>query len=357
MRLPRFRFHIRTLLLIVALVALALVGQRIYRDGPEAHWLVLKLRYGNVETRRAAANEVWHGDHEAIHDAFDYVFGFASPTTLDTQMQRRQRRATLLLPAVARAAKDQDAICRANALGALDRLASFDASEQERSLALRQILEAMGDPEPEVREEAIASMVSLAACDTPAVIRAIRLALADPSAQVRLTATQQLGRLGYVVPLTQLDVASILIPILASREDSRIRVSAAWGLSFGVDDRRYPPDAGPDVVPALLRALKDPDVDVRREAAHMLGLTRPDSEERAISSWARRKDSIIPGLTRTTADPDKETRENAALALFAFGHRDRFVIDLIEQAVLDPSRDYSQKVAFESALNDWRAKR
>jgi hypothetical protein len=52
MRLPRPRFRIRTLLLVVALVAFALVAQRAYRDGLETHWLLLKLRYGDVATRR-----------------------------------------------------------------------------------------------------------------------------------------------------------------------------------------------------------------------------------------------------------------------------------------------------------------
>ena len=49
-----------------ALAALALVGQRVYRDGPETHWLLLKLRYGNVQARRSAALQVHRSEGTAM---------------------------------------------------------------------------------------------------------------------------------------------------------------------------------------------------------------------------------------------------------------------------------------------------
>jgi hypothetical protein len=358
MRLPRLRLRLRTLLLLVALVALALIGQRIYHDGPEAHWLLLKLRYGNIEARRSAAVQARQSEGEAMfHNLVDSVLsGPANPQTSEARWRRRQRRAELLLPALNHAAKDPDANCRADALRALHFLASLHASESEKLLALRQILAATRDRDDSVRTAAAGSLAGLADRDTGAVINAIRSALADPSVVVRQAATRELGMLGVIVPATQPDAASILIPLLAGREDPRVRVKAAWGMCyFGVDHRRHPPGAGPDVVPALVAALHDPDVDVRRTAAVILGSTTFDARGRAISSWDRRKDSIIPALKAAIDDVDKAVREESALALFALGQRDLVIIELIEQAVRDPAR--SQKSGFESALKEWQVER
>ena len=51
----------------------------------------------------------------------------------------------------------------------------------------------------------------------------------------------------------------------------------------------------------------------------------------------------------------EQVREDAALALFALGSRDSFVIERIEQAAGDPAR--SRKSKFESALQEWRIER
>jgi hypothetical protein len=93
MRLRKIRFRIRTLLLLVALVALGLFAQRIYRDGPEAHWLVLKLRYGNVAMRRSAALQARESEGRAM---FLDLIARASRQTSDPQLRRRQRGAGTL---------------------------------------------------------------------------------------------------------------------------------------------------------------------------------------------------------------------------------------------------------------------
>ncbi len=330
MRVRRFRFRIRTLLLLVALVALALTGQRLYRDGPETHWLLLKLRYGNVEARRSAAIQA----------------GKSGPEGADR-----------FIPALAQAANDPDAGCRARALRALHNLVVLYAPESEKTLVLRQILAATRDPDDSVRAAAVGSLVGLADRDTRGVITAIQWALADSSVVVRQTAARALGMIAATLPATQPDAASILIPLLASREDSRVRVQAAWGLCyFGRDHRRHRAGEFPaDVVPALVTALRDPDVEVRRTAAVILGLTTYDPGERRISSWDRRKASIIPALKAGISDLDKAVREESALALYAFGQRDAVVIELIEQAARDRDRVY--KSNFETALKEWQAVR
>jgi HEAT repeat protein len=352
MRLPRFRFHIRTLLCLVALVALALVGHRIYRAGPEAHWVVLKLRYGSVETRRAAANDAWNLGDEPIHNAFDYVFGLGNPPSSETRRARRQRQTALLLPALARAARDSDSICRARALVALHLHTVSGASEPAKALARGEILNAIRDADASVRLTAVRTLVGLTGLHRTAVIAALRSALADQSWEVRHAAALELGILGREIPETQPAVASILIPILAGPDDSRVRIGAAWALYFfGRDPAPQPPESGPDVVPALVAALQDRAVEVRRTAAVIFGRTRIN-QGRALSLWDQRKDSIIPALKLAIADDDKETRENIALALFAFGSREIVIIKLIVQAAGDPART-TEKSEFASAKTDW----
>ncbi len=353
MRLPKIRFRIRTLLLLVALVALGLFAHRIYRDGPEAHWLVLKLRYGNVAMRRSAALQARESEVRAM---FLDLVARANRQTSNAQLRRRGRGAALLLAAVVHAAGDVDAECRANALRAVDVLACLYASESEKSLALRQILAATRDGDDSVRTAAVGCLAGLAERDTGAVLNAIESALKDRSVAVRETAARELGMLGGTVPATQSDAAAILIALLASREESRVRVKAAWAMChFGADRRRHPPGAGPDVVPALVAALHDPHVDVRRAVTVILGLTTIDPRGGRISAWDLRKDSITPALYAAISDDDKTVQEDAALALFVLGKRDVVVIELIEQAAGDPAR--SPKSEFESALEKWRRER
>ncbi|MHC5539091.1 HEAT repeat domain-containing protein [Singulisphaera rosea] len=350
----RFRLRLRTLLGLVVLVALALVGHRIYLDGPDAHWLLLKLRYGNLDARRSAVVQIRQSESRAwYHDVIaPIVSGPLNPQTFEGQRYHRRRSAALLIPALADAMKDPDAACRADALRALALLVTLHGSEPQKRLAQHQILAATHDREYSVRTAAVGSLIGLAVRDSDAVLKALRSALADPSLLVRQAATQELGMLGVDVPATQREVASILMPLLASREDSRVRVKAVWGMTyFGADSRRRPPGAGPDVVPALVAALRDPDVDVRRTAAIVLGSTTADARGRKISRWELRKRAIIPAMNASISDEDKAMREEAALALFAFGQRDSVVLELIEQAASNPAR--SQKSRFDSVLEEW----
>ncbi len=267
MRLTRFRLRVRTLLAIVAVVALAMVGLRIYRDGPESHWLLLKIRHGNAEARRSAAIQVRESEGKAIFRAMggQTFSGPANPQILEAEQRQRRRSVELLIPALAQAMNDPDATCRSAALKALTVLAGFEGSESEKSLALRLSIEAMRDREASVRKAAVDSLSGFADRDRRPVIDAIRSALADSSVEVRESAAWRLGFAGVTYPESQPEVASLLIPLLASKDDSRVRVNAAEGLSiFGVDRRRHPRGTGPDVVPALVAALRDPDVTVRQ---------------------------------------------------------------------------------------------
>jgi HEAT repeat protein len=231
-------------------------------------------------------------------------------------------------------------------------LAAFFGTDSEKILALRQIVVSARDPDDEVRAAAVKSFARLADVDTGLVMSAIRSALADPCVEVREKAAWDLGMIATFFPLTRPDVASILIPLLASEQHSRVRVSAAWALTFDVDGRRQPGGAGPDVVPALVAALNDADVEVRRAAAAILGSGACDQTGKQLSSWYSRKDSIILALAKAVSDDDMTVREDSALALFTFGQRDLRLIELLEHAARIPFR--SEWTRFKYALEVWQ---
>ncbi len=355
MRLPRFHFRIRTLFALMVLITLAWVGTRIYHDSLEAHWLLLKLHYGDVEARRSAAREARdYEGKELLHNMVGQAFsGPATPQATEQRWGRGRRRAEILLPALAQATRDPDDICRVHALEALDVFASFYGTPPEKRYALRHILIATRDRNDSVRTAAIGSLASLAECDAEAVLATLRSALSDPSIEVRRTAAEELGMLGVIHPSTQPEVARILESVLASQEDPRVRIKAAWGMCyFGVDQRRHPAGSGPDVVTILIAALNDPEIEVRRTVAIILSSTTTDIQGQPLSSWDQRKALIIPPLKTVMADNSSVIREESALALFSLGQRDPTTIALIEQATRDPAR--SQKARFESAFNAWR---
>jgi HEAT repeat protein len=354
MRLPRFR--LRTVILAIAIVALVLAGWKVVDDGPRTHWLLLKLRFGGVEARRSASDEIWESVRNgAFQDLFGGVFGTApGPQLLAQHRHLWQRRAELIIPALIDAARDPDPGCRARALKALYAMVAFHGSDLQKNQALPLFLTATRDRDDAVRTAAVGSLSGLADRDLETVLETFRSVLADPSLEVRQMAIWELGMLGILHPATQPDVAPILTGILVSRRDPRERIKAAQILSvMGVDRRRHPPGTGPDVVPALVAALRDPELEVRREAARVLGHTTLDAQARLISAWDSRRDAIIPALDAALAHDDVVMRQEAALALFGFGRREGVVLGLIEAAALDPSR----KARSESAIEELRTER
>jgi hypothetical protein len=352
MRRPRVRISIRSLASLIAVVALLLVGWRVYREGPEAHWMLLKLRYGDVETRRAAAAEVHKEEARFLLRAFfEDMSGPPNPQTLEVR-HRHRRWAELLLPALIRATKDPDPACRINALKASSSLATFYATELLKDRVFHLSLAAMHDPDESVRAAAMASVPGgLGRRDAETLIEAYRTALSDPAVAVRRAAAERLGMFAVGEPEIQADVATILMGVLASREDPGVRAKAISGLwVFGLDRRRGP-DC-PDVVPALVATLRDPAVEVRRKAAEVLGRTTIDTQCRPVSDWDLRKATILPAIERALMDEDRTMREEAALALFGLGRREPGLIELIEKGAGDTDR--ARQHRFAEAIAAWK---
>ncbi len=265
---------------------------------------------------------------------------------------RRRGRTERLLPALIRATKDPDPICRINALKAASAMATLYAPEPLKDRVFRNSLAAMHDPDESVRAAAMGAVPGgLGPRDAETLVAAMQAALGDPVVGVRRAAAERLGMFAVGQLEIQADVATILMGVLASREDPGVRAKAISGLwVFGLDRRRGP--ACPDVVPALVAALRDPEVVVRRWAAVILGRTTIDAQCRPVSDWDLRKAAILPAVERALMDEDREMREEAALALFGLGRRDPALIELIEKGDGDPNR--ARQLRFQRAVAAWK---
>lgn len=356
MRRHRLQIRVQTLVGLVALVAVLLAAVMFCGDEPMCHWRAWQVRWGGVARRRAALEQIWLAEGRA-------TLGFMRAATLggggaaaDAEWQRRgRRRGTILMPILREvAAHDVAPECRAAGLRTLGSLATSHGTAAARGAALRVVLAGVGDGDPSVRAAAIGSLAGLASCDLPATLAALRSGLADPADPVRLAAVREWGMLGVLVPPAQPEAAAALAGILATSHNSPLRVGAVRGLSlFGADARRHPRATGPDVTPALVAALGDPDVAVRRAAAEVLGRPTVDARSRPVSPWSDRRDRLIPPLLAALDDADPLVRGNAALALFALGRRDAALRPPLEEAIADPGRP--RRVIFTAALATWQA--
>jgi hypothetical protein len=350
MRRLRFRIRIRSLALLIVLVALGFLGWRVYREGPEVHWEILKLRFGNVQTRRNAA----HKFQQSLAGAWlSDMFGLApmptDPQELKDYLGRRQERGDLLFSALLAAANDPDPESRATALSAAGSLAVLRDIDGRKDQVLAQAFVALRDGEAMVRVAGLGQLAGLARPEN--ALRELKAGLLDPAIEVREAAALQLGMLGVIASETQLEVASILGETLAGREDVKVRLMAAGGFGlFGVDHRRTA--NGPDVVPDQLTALRDPEVKLRRHAAYVLSRDWSNGRSGRVSSWNSRRDARIPACRVALADVDDEVRDYATLALFLLGVRDPEIIARLEAKGRSMGPNLAQE--FREAAEAWR---
>jgi beta-lactamase regulating signal transducer with metallopeptidase domain len=87
--------------------------------------------------------------------------------------------------------------------------------------------------------------------------------------------------------------------------------------------------SGKDVIPALLKALEDPDSQVREKAAIGLAL--------------RRDARVVEPLIKAMADSDSQVREKVAIALGTSG--DQRAQDALKRALADPDAQVREKAA------------
>lgn len=144
-----------------------------------------------------------------------------------------------------------------------------------------------------------------------AELRAATAQLNEGSPEERARAADLLGRRGY-------DHREVVVPLLRTRirEDRDWRVRASSGRALGRLAAR-------DAVPDLVRALRDPVVDVRVVAAAAI--------------WRLPDPAAVPALLELLRDQEAAARQWAALALGVI--RDRRATQPLVTLLRDPEKD------------------
>jgi HEAT repeat protein len=193
---------------------------------------------------------------------------------------------------------------------ALDTVAATlkDASKEKRFIAVRTLanvgdgravpglIEALADPDREVRDTAVHALVKIGAAAVPMLLKTLQ----EDEPPFRAKAAAVLGYIG--------DPRSRM-PLMAALGDTEptVRANAAEALAAYRKDKR--------LVEPLVFVLKDPDVRVRFNAAGSL--------------WKIGDPSATPGLLELLNDTDPATRKRAAQVLGNIGD-DTIVEPLLE---------------------------
>ncbi len=189
---------------------------------------------------------------------------------------------------------------------------------QRSSEALAALVIALADPEPFVRWHAAEA---LAKQEANRVFSLLTTTLADPNPLRRAGAAEALGRLGG-------EAACQMLRRCTADPDPTVRVAVAHALGACGDLT---------AVPALLPLLADADPDVRRATAASVGCSNDAAAAAALAAALDREEQLLvrralaaalahsahpgaqPALLKALADPDPQVRGYAAQALGQVG--------------------------------------
>jgi HEAT repeat protein len=173
------------------------------------------------------------------------------------------------------------------ALGLLGLSPAPRAEAQEPRYEGRTLSEWTGDvanPDARTRRRAVAALGQLGAGAVPQLAQS----LTDADSEVRLEAAKSLARIG--------PEAAPAVPALATAMKDRVRF-VRRGAASALGRTK---SANPEAIAALIQGMTDPDAAVIDNAAHsLLDIGAP----------------AVPALTRALKDPDTALRKIAALAL------------------------------------------
>jgi HEAT repeat protein len=147
---------------------------------------------------------------------------------------------------------------------------------------------ALRDPDETVRKDAVEVVAKMDKVPT-ALVGVVQTALKDKSSDVRASATTALSKVETVVG-AEAKTSTYLASI--RDRDNAVRQESIEGLGkLGV--------GSPDVVAALVRALKDKDEFVRKAAARALGDVKArDAIPALTQAWKTDKDSMVQSAAR-----------------------------------------------------------
>ena len=196
----------------------------------------------------------------------------------------------------------------------------FSALGADASNAVPNIIEVYEqNTSPSARQAAANALVEIGPASKQAIPALIK-STASTNSDVRAFALYTLGRMAFESE----SVASVLIKALLD-PDREVRYQAAYGLAnlafMGGDAR--------PAVPALIEALQDNYMGVRGGAAHALGHIHSDPG------------IVVPALVKSLHDPDTSVRTHAASALGEFGTNGKPAIAALTGLLSETNQDAS----------------
>jgi HEAT repeat protein len=221
--------------------------------------------------------------------------------------------------------------------------------------AVPALADALKDPSPEVRATVAWALGHLGRDAGPTLL-ALAGALKDPAPRVRAAAAEVCRELG---PLAR-DVAGPLGQLLDDK-DSGVGARAALALL------RVDPGQGKLAIPALIRTVAEGDAMGQQASAALRGLgeaglagtvealASEDRDQRraaasALASLGQgRPGAVAPALQRAVKDPDLDVRVTAARSLTVLGYRDAYLIPILIEGL--GSRDLSMRDGAVGALS------
>ena len=230
---------------------------------------------------------------------------------------------------------DQDSKVRSAAFDGLAKLNKLTPT----LMKIRYVAD-LADPDPEVRLPAIEAESTIGKDAVPLLVES----LSHPDSRIRIAAAQELDRLEELTPKRQL----IRYAADVTDPDKDVRLAATEALGKISD---------PKAVKSLLKALSDPDIDVSRTAAEALvkirdprvvklllrDLVDPDKDVRLAAAEALKglgeltEERQLIRFVADLDDPDKDVRLAAAVALGKTGSSQ--AVDGLGKALDDPDRD------------------
>ncbi len=345
-------------MVLVAIVAFALIGLRLWDEGLDTHWTLLKLRFGDIKTRRTVAKSL-HDDMAGtmFADLFGGMLGSnATPAERERAWKRRQRRAEMLLPTLIHATRHPDAELRKHAIDAVGVLIGWYQTRDFAEQARASLIAATTDPNPQIRAVALGTMGSLArnGVDRTLLMNILAKALEDHDVDVRLEASKEILFMGTAFADSLPEAARLLVDVVEHSAAARERARAvAW---LGIIEKRRRDQASPtnmEVLGPLSRALEDRDPEVRRAAARVLSC-RFYSRKKNVALWLPRKTEVEHVLKAARLDVDETVRLYAGLGLFEFGLRDRSIIADLERGASNREIKYWRD--FKDARDRWHIK-
>ena len=254
------------------------------------------------------------------------------------------------IPSLLEASEDVDPLIRLGAIRALGRMAVFTSKLTERSEIGPRFFRAVTDSDPKVRETAVFDLYLFKSSHCAALLPALRTALKDPDVVVRRRAVSGLGIVAEQYDDLRHQAAVELAKVLAGQDDAEVRKAAAWSLGY-LERNQMTSNMAPDFVMALVNALSDRNVEIRRYVASILGEAHTAQAGQPRSIWANRKALIVPALLAAKIDPDDGVRLEVALGLFQFGKRDDWTRSMLEKATTDSDKSRRRQAA--QSLQEW----